>query len=286
MRSITVEELGGFRDALLDLCIPVDLSAYDAIDLCGTGGDGKDTFNISTLTSFVVAGAGVKVSKHGNYGVSSSCGSSNLMEYAGYKFSSDASKLTSEIEKSGICFLHAPLFNPAMKNVAPVRRELGVKTFFNMLGPLVNPARPTHQFVGVFSQELSKLYSYLMQSSGIRNYTVVHAMDGYDEISLTGPFIVSSRENEQVIQPGDIGLPTVQASEIRGGDTIEEAARIFTDVLEGKGTPAQNEVVCANAGLAIHCLEPDTEIAACIARARESLLGGAARLTLKQVTQN
>jgi len=181
MRSVSVEELEGFRNALLELCLNVDLSAYNPIDLCGTGGDGKDTFNISTLASFVTAGAGVKVTKHGNYGVSSSCGSSNVLEFLGIKFSNDKDYLERAIDQVGICILHAPLFHPAMKNVAPIRRELGVKTFFNMLGPMVNPAFPPNQLVGVFNLELARLYSYLYQKTD-KNYTIVHALDGYDEI--------------------------------------------------------------------------------------------------------
>src|SRR4051812_45334406 len=176
MRNITVQELQGFRDAMLDLCIKLDFSDYELIDLCGTGGDGKDTFNISTLASFIVAGAGYKVAKHGNYGVSSGCGSSNVMEYLGYQFTNDESKLNSSLDKAGICFLHAPLFHPAMKNVAPVRRELGVKTFFNMLGPLVNPAKPNNQIVGVYNLELARLYAYLYQKSEV-NYTILNALD-------------------------------------------------------------------------------------------------------------
>ena len=222
MRSITVEELTGFRDALLGLCIPVDLSQYDAIDLCGTGGDGKDTFNISTLTSFVVAGAGIKVAKHGNYGVSSSCGSSNLMEHAGYRFTNDADRLRAEIEEAGLCFLHAPLFNPAMKNVAPVRRELGVKTFFNMLGPMVNPGFPARQLVGVYSLELARIYSYLYQATD-KNYVIVHSLDGYDEISLTGPCKVITREMEKILQPADLMLNRYDPVQLSGGKTVREA---------------------------------------------------------------
>ena len=193
MRSITLEELKGFRDALLELCIPIDLADFNAIDLCGTGGDGKDTFNISTLSSFVTAGAGVKVAKHGNYGVSSACGSSNVMEYLGIKFSNDEDFLKHTIDKAGICVLHAPLFHPAMKNVAPIRRELGVKTFFNMLGPMVNPSFPKNQMVGVFNLELLRMYGYLYQNTD-KNYSIVHALDGYDEISLTGKTKVISEQ--------------------------------------------------------------------------------------------
>lgn len=250
MRSITLEELQGFRDALLELCIPIDLKEFNAIDLCGTGGDGKDTFNISTLSSFVTAGAGVKVAKHGNYGVSSACGSSNVMEYLGIKFSNDEDFLKSSIDKAGICVLHAPLFHPAMKNVAPIRRELGVKTFFNMLGPMVNPSFPKNQMVGVFNLELLRLYGYLYQNTD-KNYSIVHALDGYDEISLTGNTKVISNKSETMFSAKDLNIRQIEQHEIYGGNSVEDAAKIFLKVINGKGTEAQNHVVCANAGLAI-----------------------------------
>jgi len=246
MRSITIEELEGFRNALLELCLAVDLSSYNPIDLCGTGGDGKDTFNISTLASFVTAGAGVKVTKHGNYGVSSKCGSSNVMEFLGIKFSNEADFLEKSIDKTGICVLHAPLFHPAMKNVAPIRRELAVKTFFNMLGPMVNPAFPKNQMVGVFNLELARMYGYLYQNTD-KNFTVLHALDGYDEISLTGATKTISNNSEGILKPNDFGVNQVQQSQITGGDSVEESAKIFMDILEGKGSEAQNNVVCANA---------------------------------------
>ncbi|NCO63003.1 MAG: anthranilate phosphoribosyltransferase [Flavobacteriales bacterium] len=250
MRNITLEELRGFRDALLELCIPIDLKEFNAIDLCGTGGDGKDTFNISTLASFVTAGAGVKVAKHGNYGVSSACGSSNVMEYLGIKFSNDEDFLKHSIDKAGICVLHAPLFHPAMKNVAPIRRELGVKTFFNMLGPMVNPSFPKNQMVGVFNLELLRLYGYLYQNTG-KNYAIVHALDGYDEISLTGKAKVISNNAEIMFSPEDLGISEISQESIFGGNTVESSAKIFMDVIQGNGTKQQNNVVCANAGLAI-----------------------------------
>jgi anthranilate phosphoribosyltransferase len=250
MRSITLEELRGFRDALLELCIPVDLDDYNTIDLCGTGGDGKDTFNISTLSSFVTAGAGVKVTKHGNYGVSSACGSSNVMEHLGIKFTNDIDFLKRSIDETGICVLHAPLFHPAMKNVAPIRKELGVKTFFNMLGPMVNPAFPKNQMVGVFNLELLRLYGYLYQETD-KNYAVVHALDGYDEISLTGKTKVISNHTESLFEPQDLDVNQIEQSAIFGGNTVEQAAKLFTKIIDGEGTEAQNNVVCANAGLAI-----------------------------------
>ncbi len=271
MRSITVNELIGFRDALLDLCLKIDLSDYNTIDLCGTGGDGKNTFNISTLTSFVVAGAGEKVAKHGNYGVSSACGSSNVMEYLGYNFSNDASKLRKSIDKAGICFLHAPLFHPAMKNVAPVRRKLGVKTFFNMLGPMVNPSFPKNQMVGVFSLELARLYNYLYQHNN-KNYVVLHSLSGYDEISLTDKVKVIANNREELLSPEYLGFETLTAEQLFGGNTVPEAAKIFTTILQGGGTNAQNSVVIANAAMALHCLHPQVSYADCKARAAESLL--------------
>ena len=250
MRSITLAELKGFRDALLDLCIPVEISEYNAIDLCGTGGDGKNTFNISTLASFITAGAGINVAKHGNYGVSSTCGSSNVLEFLGIKFSSDEAFLKECLDKAGICILHAPLFHPAMKNVAPIRRELGVKTFFNMLGPMVNPSFPKYQMVGVFSLELLRLYSYLYENTE-KQFSLVHALDGYDEVSLTGETKVVSNGSERVISPKDLNLNPLKEQQIYGGETIQESAKIFTEVLNGKGTKAQNQVVCVNAGIAI-----------------------------------
>lgn len=250
MRSITIDELSGFREALLELCIRVDLSAYNTIDLCGTGGDGKDTFNISTLASFIAAGAGIKVAKHGNYGVSSISGSSNVMEKMGIKFSNDPSFLEKCIDKAGICVLHAPLFHPAMKNVGPIRKELAVKTFFNMLGPMVNPSFPQNQLVGVFNLELARMYAYLYQNTNV-NFTILHSLDGYDEISLTGPTKIITSHMEGMLKPEDLGVRLLSQSEIEGGTTIEESAEIFTNIISGKGNEAQNNVVCANAAMAI-----------------------------------
>ena len=220
MRSITIDELAGFRDALLDLCIKVDLSDFNTIDLCGTGGDGKDTFNISTLTSFVVAGAGYKVSKHGNYGVSSGVGSSNMLEYLGYQFTNDSDKIRKSIDKAGICFLHAPLFHPAMKNVGPVRRELKVKTFFNILGPMVNPSFPKNQMVGVYNLEVARLYAYLYQKSD-KNFAIIHALDGYDEVSLTGDFKRITAQSDEILSPGYFGFEKIMPKEIASGGNVE-----------------------------------------------------------------
>ncbi|CAG2531855.1 MULTISPECIES: anthranilate phosphoribosyltransferase [Maribacter] len=283
MRSITIEELEGFRDALLDLCLAVDLSAYNPIDLCGTGGDGKDTFNISTLASFVTAGAGVKVTKHGNYGVSSKCGSSNVMEFLGIKFSNNAGFLEKCIDEAGICVLHAPLFHPAMKNVAPIRKDLAVKTFFNMLGPMVNPAFPKNQMVGVFNLELARMYGYLYQKTD-KNFTVLHALDGYDEISLTGNTKTISNHTETMLKPSDFGVPEIKQTDIVGGDGIESSAQIFMNVLQGKGTEAQNNVVCANAGIAIATVNNLTPIQG-FEKAKESLLSGKGLNALKKIQE-
>ncbi|HXC06317.1 MAG TPA: anthranilate phosphoribosyltransferase [Bacteroidia bacterium] len=282
MRPITVEELQGFRDALLELCLKVDLGGYDTIDLCGTGGDGKNTFNISTLASFVTAGAGVRVAKHGNYGVSSVSGSSNVMEYLGYRFTNKVPELQRQMDTCGICFMHAPLFHPAMKTVASARKELGMKTFFNMLGPLVNPSFPKYQLTGVFSMELLRLYHYLLQGSD-RKFLLVHSLDGYDELSLTGNFRLVSNTREQSLSPEQIGLERCKAAELEGGTTLEESARLFMDILRGKGTPVQERVVCANAALAIQCVHPEKDLETALAQARESLASHKALTVFKKL---
>lgn len=280
MRAITIDELQGFRDAMLELCIPVHLDK-PVMDVCGTGGDGKNTFNISTLSSFVVAAAGQPVAKHGNVGVSSVCGSSNLLQHFGVEFTNDTDELKRSLDRANICFMHAPLFHPAMKNVGAIRKELGVKTFFNMLGPMVNPAFPPRQLVGVFSLELARQYGYLYQNTN-KDFVILHDLNGYDEISLTGPFKVFTNTGETVIEPIDLGLPCVEAAELTGGETVEESARIFLSVLEGKGTEAQNSVVIANAGMAIYAGQQQRGIPIAIEMAREALLSGRALSTFKR----
>jgi anthranilate phosphoribosyltransferase len=275
MRSVTVDELGGFKEAMLDQCVRVEIEEYDAMDLCGTGGDGKDTFNISTLASFIVAGAGQNVAKHGNTGVSSICGSSNLLQSFGYDFTNDVNKIKKNLDEAGICFLHAPLFHPAMKHVGPIRKDLGVKTFFNMLGPMVNPSFPKKQLVGVFSLELARLYAYLYQNQG-GSFSILHALDGYDEISLTGDFKIITQEGEKIYDPSDINLPVLKASSIKGGETIADSAIIFDNILKGKGTEAQNSVVIANAAAALHTADASLSFIAAVEKARESLLSGEA----------
>ena len=279
MRNITLEELEGFRKALQKLCLFIDLSEFNPIDLCGTGGDGKNTFNISTLASFVTAGAGVKVAKHGNYGVSSGCGSSNVLEHLGIRFSNDTDFIKRCIDKAGICTLHAPLFHPAMKNVAPIRRELGVKTFFNMLGPLVNPTFPKHQLTGVFNLELARLYGYLFQKTD-QNFTIIYALDGYDEISLTGPAKAIRNNGESIITPQDFGLLALDEKQISGGTTVPSSAAIFRAILDGKGSQAQNDVVCANAAMAIATATNCTPLEG-FEKAKVSLLSGQATKSFK-----
>lgn len=285
MRSITVEELEGFRDAMLELCLHIDLQAGEIVDLCGTGGDGKDTFNISTLASFVVAGAGYKVAKHGNYGVSSGSGSSNVIEHLGYTFTNDADKLRKSIDVANICFLHAPLFHPAMKTVAPIRRELGVKTFFNMLGPMVNPAEPQNQMVGVFNLELARVYAYLYQKSD-KNYTIVNALDGYDEVSLTCDFKTFSNDGERINNIEALGFEKLSPSEIVGGHNVASAAEIFMDVLNNKATSAQCNVVLCNAALAIKTIKQEKSFADCFYEAEESLLSYKALKSFKLLLEN
>lgn len=270
LRSIKVEELAGFREALLDLCVKIDLSDFEPIDLCGTGGDNKNTFNISTIASFVVAGAGGNVAKHGNYGVSSGCGSSNVMEYLGYRFTNDEEQLRREMSEAGICFLHAPLFHPALKNVAPIRKKLGVKTFFNMTGPMVNPASPKYQMIGVFNLEVARLYHYLYQKTNNR-YIILHSLDGYDEISLTGPFKLTGKDFETIYEPEELHFKRVTPKDIEGGDTVEKAAGILSEVLKGKGTEAQNNVVLANAAIGLKTIHQDKTIPECIEMAKDSL---------------
>ena len=252
MRTITIEELQGFSDALLELCVAVPLEAYNVVDIVGTGGDGKNTFNISTLACFIVAGTGQKVAKHGNYGATSVSGASNVMEKLGYKFKSEGGQLQKEVEEAGICFMHAPLFHPALKAVGAIRKNLGVRTFFNMLGPMVNPANPAYQLVGVYNLEMARIYNYLLQQKG-KAFTIIHGLDGYDEISLTNDTKVITQAGEQILTPEQLGKRMVSATDIYGGNTTEEAAKLFMTILSGEGSWAQNSVVLANAAMALHC---------------------------------
>jgi len=282
MRSITIDELQGFRDALLELCVRVDLDGHDTIDIVGTGGDGKNTFNISTLACFVVAGTGQKVAKHGNYGASSISGASNVMEQLGYKFKNEAGRLRQEVETANICFLHAPMFHPALKTVGPIRKNLGIRTFFNMLGPMVNPAFPRFQLVGVYNLEMARVYNYLLQQTEGR-FTIIHSLDGYDEISLTGDTKVITNDGEKIKTPEELGKRMVNAADIYGGNSVEEAAKIFLKILKVEGSWAQNAVVLANAAMALHSTGAYKKYEDAYGAAVESLESGKAHEALKKL---
>lgn len=282
MRSITIPELLGFKDALIELCVPVNLKPFNVLDIVGTGGDGKNTFNISTLSCFIVAGTGQKVAKHGNYGASSISGASNVMEAHGYKFSPDNKKLLKEIEEANICFMHAPLFHPALKVVGPIRKNLGVRTFFNMLGPMVNPALPDVQVVGVYSLEMARIYSYLLQQSAAK-FTIIHSLEGYDEISLTGETKIITNEGEKILSADYLGKRTVSPEDIYGGNSTDEAAKIFLKILKGEGTWAQNAVVIANAAIALRSAGTGSNYEDCYEMAVESLESGKAYTCLQKL---
>ena len=282
IRSISIDELRGFRQALMDLAVKIKLNDGYGIDLCGTGGDGKNTFNISTVSSFVVAAAGYPVIKHGNYGATSVSGSSNIMEYLGYKFSNDERKLQNELDKAGICFLHAPLFHPALKAVGPARKQLGIKTFFNLLGPLVNPANPVCQLSGVYSSEAGRIYSYFLQSENKR-YTVLHSLDGYDEVSLTSPVRLFSQNGEKLVDFTEKGMKRIDPKNITGGKSIKDAAEIFTSILENKATPEQHSVVLANSALAISCIDEKKTVDEALEIADSSIKSGKASGILKKL---
>lgn len=285
MRSITIEELQGFRDALLDLCVKIDLDGHETIDIVGTGGDGKNTFNISTLACFIVAGTGQKVSKHGNYAASSICGASNVMEQLGYQFKNNNDQLRKEIETANICFLHAPLFHPALKTVGPIRKNLGIRTFFNMLGPMVNPANPSYQLVGTFNLEMARIYNYLLQQTG-KPFTIIHSLDGYDEISLTNDTKVITQKGESIMTPEQLGKRTVNETDIYGGNTVQEAAKIFVKILKGEGTWAQNAVVLANATMALYSTGQYDSYDTAYNSTVESLESGKAYDVLKKLLNN
>ena len=284
MRSITIQELMGFRDALLSLAVKVNLGADDAIDIVGTGGDGKDTFNISTLACFIVAGTGQKVIKHGNYGASSVSGASNVMEKMGYQFKNEEAVLANELKEAGICFLHAPLFHPALKAVGPMRRNIGVRTFFNMLGPIVNPAQPKYQLIGVYNLEMARIYNYVLQSLN-KDFTLIHSMDGYDEISLTADTKVVTNKGEFIKSPIELANLKVSQAALHGGETVDAAAAIFKNILEGKGTEAQNAVVLANAAMALMVTGKYPQYQDTLEAARKSLQSGAAKNALDTLIQ-
>lgn len=282
MRSITLEELQGFQDALMELCVKVELSEFETLDIVGTGGDGKNTFNISTLACFIAAGTGQKVAKHGNYGASSVSGASNVMEQLGYKFSNDTARLKKEINEAGICFLHAPLFHPALKTVGPIRKNLAVRTFFNMLGPIANPAQTAYQLIGVYNPEMARVYNYFLQTNG-KPFTIIYSLDGYDEISLTNDTKVITQSGEKVMTAEQLGKRIVSAQDIHGGNSVEDAAKIFTTILKGDGTWAQNAVVLANAAMALYCTEKYKNYDEAYAASVESLESGKAYSCLQKL---
>jgi anthranilate phosphoribosyltransferase len=282
MRTITMDELTGFREALLDMCIKIDFEERAVMDIVGTGGDGKNTFNISTLACFVVAGTGQPVAKHGSYGASSVSGASNLMEKLGYTFKADATRLKRELDEANMCFLHAPVFHPALKAVAPIRKNLGIRTFFNLLGPMVNPSNPSFQLVGVYNLEISRFYNYLLQNEN-RRYAIVHSLDGYDEVSLTADVKLITKEGESVLSPVQLLGGYVEPAEISGGDSVESAAQLFMQILNGEGTAAQQNVVLANASLALLLTNRYENYQAAFHAAKESLVSGRALQVLKKL---
>ena len=284
MRPITADELSGFRDALNELAIKVDLSDYNTIDIVGTGGDGKNTFNISTLTSFIVAGTGQKVAKHGNYSVSSQSGSSDMLESFGYNFTNEERVLRAHLEEANICFLHAPKFHPAMKAVSSTRKALALKTFFNMLGPLVNPSAPQNHMLGTFNLEVARLYNYILQAENV-NYGIIHALDGYDEISLTGAFKFFTKHGEQIISPEDLGQKRIQQAAIFGGNSVADAAKIFKTIIDGNGSDAQNNVVLTNAAFALTIVDETKPFETAFEEVKASLFGLKAKQTLEKLVR-
>ena len=280
LRGINLEELKGFRSALLELCNPLKLDSSNAIDLCGTGGDGKDTFNISTTTSLVLAGMGYKVIKHGNYGVSSICGSSNVLEALGFNFTADNKFLEQSLEKNNICFLHAPLFHPTMKKAAPVRKNLGIRTIFNCLGPLVNPAQPNFQLTGTYSLEMSKFYQHILKENR-NDYRVVYGMDGYDEITLTNATRVLGKHVDFTIDNVDFNTSRIKPEDLFAGKSIKDAANIIIQILNGKGTTSQNDVIAANAAVALQMFEPKHTIQESFNETVNFLKSGSAAQILK-----
>ncbi|MFL9842942.1 anthranilate phosphoribosyltransferase [Flavobacterium rhizosphaerae] len=282
MRGLQLEELIGFREALLELALPMQFEVGDSIDVCGTGGDGKNTFNISTCTAFILAAMGYKVVKHGNYGVSSMCGSSNVLESLGYTFTNNKDTLQKQLDSANICFMHAPLFHPALKAVAPLRKALGIATFFNSMGPLVNPAHPTHQLTGTFSLELARQYQHTLRNER-KEFTVLHGMDGFDELTFIGVTRILGQQRDELL--GNSPKNTaISLAEISGGDSVTKAAEILTNLLSGKGTQAQNTVLAGNVALALQTFSPEKSFETAFAEAHETILGGKAINHLKMIT--
>lgn len=281
MRGLQLDELMGFREALLELALPMKFDVGDSIDVCGTGGDGKNTFNISTCTAFVLASLGYKVVKHGNYGVSSLCGSSNVLESLGYTFTNDRDSLQQQLDEANICFMHAPLFHPALKAVAPLRKALGIATFFNSMGPLVNPAHPTHQLTGTYSLELAKQYQHALKDER-KEFTVLHGMDGFDELTFIGVTRILGQQRDELLG-GNPLQESIALSEISGGDTVEASAKILTDLLSGRGTQQQNVVLAGNVALALQTFTTEKTFEQAFAEGYEAVLSGKAITHLKKI---
>ena len=275
MRSISLAELEGFTEALQQLSPQIDLGTLDLVDIVGTGGDGKNTFNISTLASLVVAGTGQKVAKHGNYAASTISGASNVLETLGYRFKDNEAALKNDLEKGNFCYLHAPIFHTSLKSIAPMRRNLGLKTFFNILGPLINPAKPKYTMIGVANLEIARIYQYLLQKKNA-DFLLVNALDGYDEISLTSDTKIIDKNGEKIFSAEDLQFKNIDPETIFGGHSIDEAAHIFKNILEGNGTYEQNAVVLANAAMALKNTGKYGDYANCLKMAKESLLEGKA----------
>ncbi len=284
MKPVTVEELEGFREAMLQLAVSLDLSEFDPMDVCGTGGDGKDTFNISTTAAFIVAGAGQRIAKHGNHGVSSLVGSSTVLEYLGIKFSNDPDFLKQKIETAGICYLHAPLFHPAMRHVGAIRKELGFKTFFNMLGPLLNPAKVQKQLTGTYNLAVADLYAQLFRRCDAK-FGIIYSLDGYDEISLTSDFKIINRTSESTLSPANLGFTKLNQSDLHGGETLEDSAKILVNILENKGTVAQTNAVLANAAIALLVADEKLSIDEAVLKAKESLASKKALNCFKKLSE-
>ena len=263
MRGVTVDELLGFRDGILETGVQAPLDCDRYIDVVGTGGDRKNTFNISTTACFVIAGAGYKVAKHGNYAATSVSGASNVIALHGVRFTSDLDTLNRSLHEAGIVYLHAQLFAKAMKHVAPIRKALQFPTVFNLLGPLVNPSHPKAQLLGVANLDQMRLYAQVYQRLGI-DYG-------------TGDFKVSTNQYERVFSPADLGMQVALPEELQAGATEEEAAAIFDSVLNNTCLPAQKNIVVANAAFGIQVMERGQKsIDECIDIARESIDSGAA----------
>jgi anthranilate phosphoribosyltransferase len=282
-RIMDLNELTGFRNALMKLCVPVKLHKQ-TIDVCGTGGDNKNTFNISTLSAFVLAASGVPVAKHGNFASTSISGSSDILKFFGLSFKTNEKELNDDLDKNNVCFIHAPNFHPAMKNLVPVRKGLKTNTLFNLMGPLVNPAETEFKYVGVFNRSVARLYNFFLQT-GITNYYLVNSLDGFDEISLTSDVLIYSNKGNQVIPIDELPFKSIAAEEISAGNSIEDASKIFISVLKNEASDAQKNVVVANSAFAMQCYT-NKDLEECIAACSESIESKKAFQLFNRIMQN